>query len=135
MGKEKVKDVNSILEYIDGTFVTLATARNILAVLRSKSEPDIGFNDLKKCLSKVRDIPEAYHDVAEKLDINQFYNPCFVSGVDVYTLIFFEALERPKTTPENIEDLVLAAKQDLDACGEGYTIVEALDEAEFQVSR
>jgi len=130
-------DVDCIIEYDDGIFTTLATARKILAVLRSKNESGkgIGFDDLDECLSKVLNIPDAYHDVAEKLDVNQFHNPCDASNVDVYTLIFFEALERQKTTPENIEYLVLAAKQDLGACGEGYTIVEALDEAEFQVSR
>jgi len=131
-----VWDTSCIIEYDDDNFVTLETARKILGELEGidAAGKGVGFSDLEDCLSRIQTIPDEYFDVANELDINQFFNPCYVTDVDTTTLIFFDALKESFVTAENMEDVIGAVESDLRACGEGYTICEALDQAKHEFS-
>jgi len=128
-------DIGCIIEYNDIN-VTTETARAILAKMREADVAGkaVGFDDLEGYLSRVQNLPDEYYDVADELDINQFFSPCNVTYVDTRTLIFFEVLERLMARPENMNEMISIAEAALEECGDGYTIIEAVDVAELQLS-
>ena len=121
-------DVGDVKETLfDDVFVTTASAQSVLKKLKNHVDYDERISE-EAHGKGFQIIPKEYEEVAERLDVNQHYNPCFIpTGMDVDTLIFFDAIKKDDVTPENIEEVIEQAHVYLD--DESLMMDDAIEQA------